>query len=132
MRRDTPTSGFTLIETLVAMMVLALLAGVLLRGVVAARDDAAWSADRAAGTLLATSVLDEAVGNRLLRDGAYRGERDGRHWVLTAAPAGRAVRLPPPQADAPPPSWRPQRLTVTVESPRRPVVLETVRLAAMP
>jgi prepilin-type N-terminal cleavage/methylation domain-containing protein len=124
-------AGFTLLETLVAMTVLALLASVLLRGVLAVRADASWFADRTAQTLLARSILDEAIANRRLRDGIYRGRRDGRRFVLTAAsavaPAAEAGPDRPAGHDGMP-TWRPQRVSVAVEAPSRPVVLETLRL----
>ena len=88
LRRSTAQAGFTLIEALIAMVVLTLLAAVLLRGTVAVRSDAAWYGDHAAATLVATSLLDGAIADRTLRNGTYRGARNGIGYTLVATAAG--------------------------------------------
>lgn len=149
-RRTSTQAGFTLIEALIAMVVLVLLTAVLLRGTVAVRADAGWFADHTMSTLVATSLLDGAVADRHLRNGTTHGERNGLSYTLVASPAGIEAQLPaarPDPAAAPRPNpngvpapaatpaaprWRPQRIVVRVEAPGRPVTLETIRLAAVP
>lgn len=132
------------------MVVLTLLAVVLLRGTVAIRSDAAWYGDHTAATLVATSLLDGAIADRTLRNGTYRGARNGIGYTLVATTAGIEAQLPPARPDpaaqpanpngvpgpasatAAQPRWRPQRIVVHVEALNRPVTLETIRLAAVP
>ena len=139
--RGDGEEGFTLIEVLVAMTVLAMLSAVLLHAAVDLRASAAWFDDRTAGTLVATTILDEALSNRRLHDGTYRGMRDGRSWTMTASSVDLANQLPKsptPAPDKAPPSkepgpiWRPQRVIVSVEAQRRPLTVETLRLVASP
>lgn len=147
---DAAQAGFTLIEALIAMVVLVLLAAALLRGTVAVRADAGWFADQTASILVATSLLDGASVDRRLPDGTYHGERNGLSYTLVASSAGIEAQLPAARPDpdaAPPPNpngvpgpaaaravprWRPQRVVVHVEAPGRPVTLETIHLAAIP
>ncbi|MCW6508827.1 type IV pilus modification PilV family protein [Lichenifustis flavocetrariae] len=131
--------GFTLIEVLIAMTVLAMLSAVLLHGAVDLRANAAWFDDRTAATLVATTLLDETLADRRLHDGTYRGTRDGRSWTVTASSVDLASQLPknpapgPDTATAPTaPVWRPQRVTVIVEARSHPLTVETLRLVASP
>jgi prepilin-type N-terminal cleavage/methylation domain-containing protein len=158
MRRAGGRDGFTLIETLVALVVLAAVMLVAQRGIVAAR----LGLDRARSTIAAEAVARSIVETELDRlapaPGVREGETDGIAWRVTAEPV--AIPLPP----APPPPanrtmsregapagqaggrdagddpagasegpaqrWRTLRVTVTVANGRgRPLTVETIHLA---
>lgn len=137
-------SGFTLIEVLVAFVILSVLLSVLLRSVVGMRDDAVTVDARTHSEVVARATLEDALADRALRNGTYSGLRDGTRWTLKATAVDLTAQLPPPKprdkaadqqqsqqqqqdADAKP-SWKTQRLVVLVETGRRPVEVETLRL----
>lgn len=144
--------GFTLVETLVAFTVMAMLLSVLFRGVVMMRSGSVAFDRRTHEELVARSVWDDAVANRELRNGNTSGLRDGHRWTLMAksfdvspqlgvAPAAGLTRLPGPNGGTAPmatsaagagPVWIPQRLIVRVETEGRPVEIETIRLVKAP
>lgn len=143
--------GFTLVETLVAFTVMAILLSVLFRGVVTMRSGSVAFDRRTHEELAARSVWDDAIANRELPNGTTSGLRDGHRWTLKAKPfdvspqLGVATdtgltRLPDsngealaaaPATDAGP-VWIPQRLIVRVEMEGRPVEIETIRLVKAP
>lgn len=115
--------GFALLETLVAVGVIAMVMGMTFRTVSANAQAARMMADRRAAVLIAQSALEAASGSAsdvsLERGGRERGLR----WEVTVEPYGGEAR------DSGVPL---QRVTVTVESEasRRPLVrLGTLRLA---
>lgn len=148
--RFADRAGFTLLEVLVALTVMATLMGVLYRSVVVTRTGALTFADRAGQVAVARGLLAEFVARRDLRDGDYRGERDGRSWTLSARPLDLSHQLPtapPPSAaqgqaalvaagalrsDDGAPRWAPQRLVLRVGTAPRVLELEAVRLARPP
>jgi prepilin-type N-terminal cleavage/methylation domain-containing protein len=79
-RRD---AGFTLLEMLVAVLVLATLASVVPRGLVAARTNLERSEDWLDARLVAETVLNEALAGRSLKPGVIGGVVDGRRWRAT-------------------------------------------------
>jgi prepilin-type N-terminal cleavage/methylation domain-containing protein len=102
-RSRDPRSGFTLIETLVALVVIAAVALVAQRGVVAAR----LGLDRARATLAAEAVARSIVETELARlapaPGVRQGETDGLAWTVTAEPIDLPLPpAPPPRAAARP------------------------------
>ncbi len=74
-------AGFTLLEALVAVLVLAVLVGIVPRSLVAARSNIEDSKDRLAAALVAETVLNEALASQALKPGIIGGEVDGRRWT---------------------------------------------------
>jgi prepilin-type N-terminal cleavage/methylation domain-containing protein len=73
-------SGFTLLEMLVAVAVLALLAGIVPRSFVFARSILDHSRDWVAARLVAETVLNDDLRRPALQPGAHSGEMDGHRW----------------------------------------------------
>lgn len=159
-RRFADTSGFTLIEALVAFTVMATVLGVLYRNVVQTRAGANIFAARTQEEVVARSLLAEFGARRDLRDGSYAGTRDGRRWTLKASPMDLAAQLPKgdpalggdkvasrpaesvgglagvpgPIAGKPEPAkpvWVTQRLVLQVATGARPLETETVHLVRL-
>ena len=76
-------AGFTLLEMLVAVAVLALLAGVVPRSFVFARSILDHSRDWVAARLVAEAVLNDELRRPALQPGARSGEIDGHMWRAT-------------------------------------------------
>ena len=128
-RRRADRSGFTLIEALVAFVVMATVLGVLYRGTVQTRAGAVTFSARAQEEAVALSLLDEFRARRELHDGSYSGDRDGRHWTLLASRMDLADQLPKgaePARDKP--AWGFQRLVLRVATAGRPLETEAVHL----
>ena len=87
-------AGFTLLEMLVAVLVLAALVSVVPRSLVAARTNIERSKDRLAARLVAETVLNEALVGTALKPGAIGGEVDGRRWHATLT----RIDTPPAQS----------------------------------
>ena len=129
--------GFTLLEVLVAFSVMAVLLGVLFRGVVMIRASSNAFDDRTHIALIARAVLEDALAARTLPNGRSSGTREGRDWTLVAKPVDLSAQLPKPPPDPllagtpgsqARPKWAPQRLVVSVETGGRPLEIETIRL----
>ena len=129
--------GFTLLEVLVAFSVMAVLLGVLFRGVVMIRASSNAFDDRTHIALIARAVLEDALAARTLPNGRSHGTREGRDWTLVAKPVDLSAQLPTPPVDPllagspgalSKPIWGPQRLVISVETNGRPVEIETIRL----
>ena len=93
-RRCADRSGFTLIEALVAFTVMAMVLGVLYRGVVQTRAGANVFASRMQEEIVTRSLIAEFGARRDLRDGSYAGTRDGRRWTLKASAMDLSAQLP--------------------------------------
>lgn len=125
MKRD---GGFTLIEVIVALAVLAAVAGAIASLSSSSRRTAGVTAEREALVFVARSVLDEQFGSR---DPAATGARAGSAgafvWRIDARPiAPEAVRIGRAL-------WRPMRVEVDVEGPTGARLrIETVRLERAP
>ncbi|WP_020179437.1 prepilin-type N-terminal cleavage/methylation domain-containing protein [Methylopila sp. M107] len=144
-------AGFTLIETLVALIVFAVVAVVAQRGIVTARLGLDRARSVVAAEQVARSIVETELGRLAPEPGEVSGETDGLAWTVTAEP------LPLPLPPAPPPKrrrqgaaqdpqdvpapgqraapepdlkWRLLRVVVTVANGRgRPFVVETVQVA---
>lgn len=139
-RRLADRSGFTLVEVLVAFVVMTTVLGVLYRGTVQTRAGAVAFDRRMRDEAVALSVLAEFRSRRDLADGRYAGERDGRHWTLGASPMDLAAQLPKGgDADRPgagdgaaKAKWTMQRLVLRVDTSGRPLETEALHLVAAP
>jgi prepilin-type N-terminal cleavage/methylation domain-containing protein len=87
-RRD---AGFTLLEMLVAVLVMATLASVVPRGLVAARTNLERSEDWLDARLVAETVLNEGLTGKSLKPGVIGGVVDGRRWRATLRRVPTAV-----------------------------------------
>lgn len=162
MTRGAPRAGFTLIEALVALVVLSVVMVAAQKGFVTAR----LGLERAQSTLAAEAVARSIVETELDRlaaaPGVQSGETDGLAWTVTTEP----IVLPIPPAPPPPTEirtagaaeaapagaaasrsdpgeaqkqaeeaarWQPMRVTVAVANGRaRPLTIETLHLARAP
>lgn len=103
LRRAQGRDGFTLIETLVALGVIAFVMAVTVRGVVVAR----LGLERAQATLAAEAVARSIVETELDRlaaaPGVVEGETDGIGWTVTAEPIDLPLPPAPTEQPSPPP-----------------------------
>ncbi len=133
-RRGADRSGFTLVEVLVAFVVMAMVLSVLYRSTVQTRAGAFGFSTREEEETVALSLLAEFRSRRDLADGRYAGERDGRHWTLVASPIDLADQLPKGRKPAHEagksdrPVWRMQRLVLQVATAGRPLETEALHL----
>ena len=94
-RRAGASTGFTLIEVLVALAVLAITFGFAYRALSGGFDWVDRSEHSRAGLLLAQSVLARAGGDIALQPGQTTGRTaDGFSWLIETTPYGDVSRLP--------------------------------------
>lgn len=79
--------GFTLLEMLVAVAILAALVGIIPRSFVSARAAIERSQDWLEAGLVAEAVLNAELADRNLRPGTRRGTLDGRRWAAVITPS---------------------------------------------
>ncbi len=79
-------AGFTLVEMLVALAVLAVLAGIVPRSFVFARSIIDHSHDWMDARLVAETVLNDDLEGTTLQPGARKGVVNGRNWRATLRP----------------------------------------------
>lgn len=79
--------GFTLLEMLVAVAILAALVAVIPRSFVSARAAIDRSEDWLEAGLVAEAVLNSELADRNLRPGTRRGTLDGRRWAAVIVPS---------------------------------------------
>jgi len=128
----TRQAGYTLIEVLVAFVVLALALTFLLGTLSGATRQVRWSADAGRAALHAQSLLAEIGVGEALQPGRDEGElEDGRYrWQLEVAPWTDPLRL----ADQPQDPFAAQLLQLRLElawgegAPAQRLVLESLRL----
>jgi prepilin-type N-terminal cleavage/methylation domain-containing protein len=131
-RRDIRKSaggeaGFTLVEMLVAVAILAVLVSIVPRSFVFARSIIDHSRDWMGARLVADAVLNDTLTGNALQPGARAGELDGRRWRATI----RQQTIP----GAPAPDDGTMLLDVRLEvdvSGGRTLVVETLRLGSQP
>jgi len=154
MTRGAARAGFTLIETLVALMVLSVVIVAAQRGFVTARLGLERAQSTLAAETVARSIVETELDRLAAEPGVREGETDGLAWTVTTEP----IALPVPPAPARPKTqtggdggdsreaqqeseqeareaakWRPMRVTVAVANGRgRPLSVETVHLAKAP
>lgn len=87
-------SGFTLLEMLVAVAILAALAAVIPRSLVSARAAMDGSRNWMQARLVAEALLADDLGGFAQRPGIRRGTRDGHAWSAVLAPNGTVAASP--------------------------------------
>jgi len=116
--------GFTLLEVLIAIVVLALSFSALMQSHSAGLRGVAMLDDHLQARLLAQSVMAEWGNDRALRPGTVRGGFDKFAWTLSIAPLEDS---PAPRTAAT--TWTLYRLVLQVSWPRhRQIELQTVRM----
>lgn len=119
-----PASGFTLLETLTALVILTLVLTSLLGTFSNSLRIGRTSDQYAIALNLAQSLLAEQVGRRALKSGTTKGKFNQLDW---------AVNVLQEDADHPPErQWRLYKIIVTIFLPSgRRVRLETLKLSAL-
>jgi prepilin-type N-terminal cleavage/methylation domain-containing protein len=79
-------AGFTLVEMLVAVAILAVLVSIVPRSFVFARSIIDHSRDWMGARLVADAVMNDTLTGNALQPGARAGELDGRRWRATIRP----------------------------------------------
>ena len=146
-RRSTDRSGFTLVEVLVAFVVMTTILSVLYHSTVQTRAGAIGFSDRVQEEAVALSLLAEFRARRELRDGRYAGDRDGRRWTLLANRIDLTDQLPTrlgpaheidrhgagkdDTAKSETPVWEMQRLVLQVATEGRPLEVEALHLVRL-
>ena len=82
-QRSEREAGFTLVEMLVAVAILAVLVSIVPRSFVFARSIIDHSRDWMGARLVADAVLNDTLTGNALQPGARAGELDGRRWRAT-------------------------------------------------
>lgn len=88
--------GFTMVETLVALVVLSLVMVITVRGVVEARTGLERARATIAAEALARSIVETELARLAPRPGMISGATDGIDWTVTAETID--LPLPPPPA----------------------------------
>ncbi|MFB2553939.1 prepilin-type N-terminal cleavage/methylation domain-containing protein [Ensifer soli] len=120
--------GFTLIEVLVAFVLLAVVTVAVQNAIGVTLGSGARAADRTRAELVARNLMSAPLGPGTGVPAPMNGDMDGYDWSLSFTP----VDLPTTTATGEPAAWMPVRMIVTVtgRSQRsRPLRLETIRLA---
>jgi general secretion pathway protein I len=141
-RRLAASDGFTLIEVLVAIVVLAIVLGAI-GAVVGTTVKGIRSVDRRLPLLeTAQNLLASLPERDALKPGTQTGGSGDFQWRIDvvalavsppAAPAVTSLFSAAQEAPPPPPKWQPYAITVRVQgSDGPPVRLDTVRLVPIP
>lgn len=127
-RRSSGRGGFTMVEVLVAFVVLATLTLAVQRGLAASLSLTTGAEERLGADLVARTLITAPLqmGTSALQ--AQQGSMNGYKWkirfeALAFPVAARNV------IDGKPPAWRPARMVVTVSAASgRELKIETIRL----
>src|SRR4051812_777842 len=84
--RGSSEAGFTLLEMLVAVAVLAVLASLIPRGFVSARALIDRSDAWLEAQLVADAVLKDELAGSAMHPGTFRGRKAGHEWSATILP----------------------------------------------
>ena len=122
--RACGAAGFTLLEALIAIVILALSLSALLQAYGSGLRGVAKIDDHLRARLLAQSVMAELSHDRRLRPGSVQGRQDQFVWTLSVTRFDDGE--PPPQQPNP---WTLHRLALTVTWPQgRRIELQTLRM----
>lgn len=125
--RSRPDAGFTLLEMLVAIAVLAVLAGLIPRSFVAARAMFNRADNWLGARLVAENVLNQDLAAPTLKAGVMSGSLNGHEWTAKL----ERSRLPMAQSDETSRALLDVRLEVEV-SPTDTLEIETMRIGTAP
>ena len=123
-------AGFTLLETLVAFTVLAIVTVAIQQGVSAAMRATGRAETRLQASMVARTLLTGPIGSDAAAGRSRTGKMDGFDWVIRYDPV--ALPFAEVTTDGTLPQWRPTRMTVTVARPGSSapdMVLQSIRLA---
>jgi prepilin-type N-terminal cleavage/methylation domain-containing protein len=120
-------AGFTLVEMLVAVAILAVLVGMVPRSFVFARSIIDHSRDWMGARLVADAVLNDTLAGNGLQPGARAGQLDGRRWRATIRPQSIPGAIMPDNGQ----TLLDVRLEVDV-SAGRTLEVETLRIGGQP
>lgn len=127
--RSAATAGFTLIEALVAFIVLAVLMVAVQRTVIASVDSSQRADLRVRAELVARKLITGPLAAGPGAMARQSGRMDGMDWSLQLTPATLSLpSAPPDQLGS---VWTPVRLTVQVSDGMGrsgPLTAETIRL----
>lgn len=129
-RRSRGRDGFTLVEVLITLVVLAVFSLVLTRSVVVSRTGTMATMDYLGAEAVARTLLEGPVPLALRAPGRIEGRLEGHRYRMES----RAIEIPlrqrsPEEGPRPPPAFVPLRITIAVSAgASRTVTLETVRL----
>ena len=119
------TAGFTLLETMIAIVILALALTTIMQTFGSGLRGIQINDDHLKARLLAQSVLAEQTGGRTLTPNVTRGQYDKFAWRVLVEPAQPAPGVAPSVQSV----WRLFHIVVSVSWPRqRSLQLETLRL----
>ncbi|MFE1597984.1 PulJ/GspJ family protein [Methylobacterium sp. ID0610] len=142
-------AGFTLVEALTALAIVAMLGLAVQRGVIQSRLGWLWIDDRVAAERVARSLLARPVNLAQTQAGGWSGTaEDGRAFTVRLSPVTLPLPDPLPDPDArtpaapappgpgtaqqapqePPIRWVPRRQRIEVASGRGSLTIETIRL----
>lgn len=122
------SGGFTMIEVLVAFVVLATLTLAVQRGLAASLSSTTRAETRLGAELVARTLISAPLGSGRTALQSQGGSMDGYDWKIRFEPvelpiAARNVN------DGKPPAWLPVRMVITVSVPSRSELrIETIRL----
>ncbi|UVC12609.1 prepilin-type N-terminal cleavage/methylation domain-containing protein (plasmid) [Rhizobium sp. TH2] len=126
--RYNDRNGFTMIEVLVAFMVLAIGTFAVQQGIVSSASGTAKAEERVGAELVARSLLGAPLGTGPVALQPRSGTMNGYRWQLKFS----NVELPFANLniqDGKPPRWAPFRMVVRVSGPRGlDLTIETIRL----
>jgi len=121
---SAPDSGFTLIEALVALAVLATGVAAICQLGFSTLAAARHTETRLALTGVARKAYAALPERRALGDGAIAGKIDGASWRMVSTPFPFASPGAPPS-----PTWTPQAVRLIVAGPSGgQIVIDTIRL----
>lgn len=116
--------GFTLLEALIALVILALSLSTLMSSYSTGLRGVATLDDRVRARLLAQTLLEELSHDRTLRPGTQSGRFDQFAWTLSTAPYEDMATPPSPEHP-----WAIYQMTLMVSWSRgRQLELQTLRI----